>query len=221
MVQLVEAETGMANLTQHPATAPFGDRRPVSRLRYNQAAMTLHWLIALLIIVQLCLGWYMNEVLPDHTPAQANIETIHISLGLTILLLVLARIVVRLVYRPPPLPAGLATWERCLARTSHLVFYVLMLALPLTGWALVSMGDKPIAFWGLPWPHLPGVAMIFGASPPRPVRHELSHIHVYILIWIVLINLALHVAGALKHQFDGSPVLWRLTPLKPPPAPGA
>jgi len=48
------------------------------------------------------------------------------------------------------------------------------------------------------------------------VRHELSHIHVYILIWIVLINLALHVAGALKHQFDGSPVLWRMTPLKPP-----
>jgi cytochrome b561 len=48
------------------------------------------------------------------------------------------------------------------------------------------------------------------------VRHELSHIHVYILIWIVLINLALHVAGALKHQFDGNPVLWRMTPLKPP-----
>jgi len=184
--------------------------------RYSVTAMTLHWLIALLIFVQICLGWYMNEVLPDHSPAQANIESIHISLGLTILMLVLARIVVRLIYRPPPLPAGLAPWERYLAHTSHLVFYILMLAMPLTGWALVSMGNKPISFWGLPWPHLPGVAMIFGASPPKPVRHELSHIHVYILIWIVLINLALHVAGALKHQFDGSPVLWRMTPLKPP-----
>jgi cytochrome b561 len=194
---------------------------PLAAHRYTVAAMSLHWVIALLIIIQLCLGWYMNEVLPDHSPAQATIEAIHISLGLTILMLVLARIAVRLIYRPPPLPAGLATWERHLAHTSHLVFYILMLALPLTGWALVSMGNKPISFWGLPWPHLPGVAMIFGASPPKPVRHELSHIHVYILIWIVLINLALHVAGALKHQFDGSPVLWRMTPLKPPRPPVA
>ena len=124
--------------------------RPMSARRYNVTAMSLHWLIALLIIVQICLGWYMNEVLPDHTPAQATIQSIHISLGLTILLLVLARIVVRLTYRPPPLPAGLAAWERYLAHASHLLFYLLMLALPLTGWALVSMGNKPISFWGCP-----------------------------------------------------------------------
>jgi hypothetical protein len=63
------------------------------------------------------------------------------------------------------------------------------------------------------------VGTLFGSPAPRPVRQALSHIHVYILIWIVLINLALHVAGALKHQFDGHPVLWRMTALKPPPVP--
>jgi cytochrome b561 len=197
----------------HPNTD--GSLSPDER-RYSRAAMTLHWLIAGLIIIQIGLGWYMNEVLPDHSPAQAQIESIHISVGLTIFLLVLGRIGVRLIHSPPPLPAGLATWERLLAHASHLLFYLLMLAMPLTGWALVSMGNHPISFWGLPWPHLPGVTAIFGATPSRPVRHELSHIHVYILIWIVLLNLALHVAGALKHQFDGSPVLWRMTPMKPP-----
>jgi cytochrome b561 len=179
---------------------------------YGLAARGLHWTIAALIVTQIGLGWYMNEVLPDHTPPQEAVESIHISLGLTILLLVLARIVVRLLNPPPPPPEGMAAWERWLAGAVHLLFYALMLALPLTGWALVSMGARPISFWGLPWPHLPGMVQLFGAPPiPRPVRHQVSHIHVYILIWVVLVNLALHVAGALKHQFDGHPVLWRMT----------
>ncbi|MGA0600124.1 cytochrome b [Caulobacter sp. KR2-114] len=192
-------------------TPQAGGGRP-----YGIAARVLHWTIALLIVVQIGLGWYMNEVLPDHTPAQEGVESIHISLGLTILLLVLARIAVRLFNPPPPPPPGLARWERLLAGAAHLLFYALMLALPLTGWALVSMGARPISFWGLPWPHLPGVAQMFGSPVPRPVRHEVSHIHVYILIWVILLNLALHVAGALKHQFDGHPVLWRMTGARPP-----
>lgn len=185
--------------------------------RYGAVSILLHWSVAALILVQIGLGWYMNEVLPDHTPAQAQVEAIHISLGLTILLLVLIRLGVRLVQPAPALPSEMATWERVLARLSHILFYLLMLAMPLTGWALVSLGPRPIAFWGLPWPHMPGIAALLGNPAPRPVRHELSHIHVYILIWVVLLNLALHVAGALKHQFDGHPVLWRMTNLKPPP----
>ena len=187
--------------------------------RYSLAAMALHWIIAVLIIVQISLGWIMNEVLPDHTPTQSLVEGVHISLGLTILLLVALRIGVRLVHRPPVLPAGMPAWERLLSGGSHLLFYALMLALPLTGWALVSLGARPISFWGLPWPHLPGVGALFGDPAPKAVRHSLSHLHVYTLIWIVLLNLALHVAGALKHQFDGRPVLWRMTGGKPPAAP--
>jgi cytochrome b561 len=134
--------------------------------RYSRAAMWLHWTLAVLIIVQLALGWIMNEVLPDHTPNQQFVEGVHISLGLTILILVVARIAVRLTHRPPPLPVGMPAWERILSHAVHLMFYFLMLAL--------------------------------------------------ILIWLVVVNLFLHVAGALKHQFDGRPVLWRMTRLKPP-----
>ncbi len=197
-----------------PRAAGEGFEAAANR-RYGPVSILLHWTIALLILVQIGLGWYMNEVLPDHSPAQASILALHISVGLTILLLVLIRIGVRLAHPAPPLPQGMALWERVLARASHVLFYVLLLALPLTGWALASLGARPISFWGLPWPHLPGLGLLLGSPAPKPVRHELSHIHVYILIWIVLINLALHVAGALKHQFDGNPVLWRMMPGKP------
>jgi len=199
-----------------------GDLRATDEVReaaanrsYGSISILLHWTIALLILIQIGLGWYMNEALPDHSPAQAGILTLHISVGLTILLLVLIRIGVRLTNPAPPLPPGMALWERVFARASHLLFYVLMLAMPLTGWALASLGARPIQFWGLLWPHLPGLGLLFGSPAPRPVRHELSHIHVYILIWIVLINLALHVGGALRHQFGGHPVLWRMISRKP------
>jgi len=169
-----------------------------------------------MILFQVGLGWWMNQVLPDHTPLQRAAESVHISFGLTILLLVLVRIVWRLTHPAPPLPEAMAGWERVLARSTHALFYLLMLALPLTGWALVSLGNHPISFWGLPWPHLPGVHALFGVNPPKPVRHSLVHVHVFILIWVVVVNLALHVAGALKHQFDGHPVLWRMTTGRPP-----
>ena len=84
----------------------------VALSRYSKAAIWLHWIIAVLIGVQISLGWIMNEVIPDHTPNQELLEGIHISLGLTILLLVLVRIAIRLTHRPPSLPAGMPAWER-------------------------------------------------------------------------------------------------------------
>jgi cytochrome b561 len=119
------------------------------------------------------------------------------------------RIVWRLTHPAPALPAGVAAWERILAHASHVLFYLLMLALPLTGWLLVSAETDPIQFWGLPWPHLPGAQAVFAT---RATRHVLQHIHTQYLVWIILANLALHVAGALKHQLDGHPVIWRMMP---------
>jgi cytochrome b561 len=175
--------------------------------RYAAVAIALHWLIAALIVVQLLLGWWMNEWVPDHSPQQAAIEAWHISNGVVILLLVLVRIGVRLAYRPPPLPP-MAGWERMLVTFTHSLFYVLLLVVPLTGWAIVSVGAKPIHVWGLPWPHLPGLGFM---QAHKDWRHALTSVHVYWLIWLVLINLALHIAGALYHQFGGrETVLWRM-----------
>jgi cytochrome b561 len=178
---------------------------------YATMVIVLHWTIAALILIQIGLGWYMNHVVPDHSAAQARIEGLHISVGLTTLVLILARIGARLVYRAPPLPPGLRGWERGLVGATHALFYVLMLALPLTGWALVSAGPDPISIWGAQWPRLPGLGFL-AAPENRPLHHALQDTHTTYLVWIVLANLFLHVAGALKHQFDGHPVLWRMAP---------
>ena len=188
--------------------------------RYGAASVVLHWAIAALIVVQLCLGWYMNEIVPDHSPAQDRVQDIHVTVGLSILILVLVRIGVRLTHPAPPLPRTLHRWERVLARISHWLFYVLLLVMPLTGWALVSVRHEGIPFFGLAWPAIPGLGHL--AKPEaRAVGRVLKETHISILIWIVLANLALHVAGALKHQFDGSPVLWRMLPLLKRPADAA
>jgi cytochrome b561 len=173
----------------------------------------LHWLIAALIAAQLGLGWYMNEVLPDHSAAQEQIETLHISLGLTLMLVVAVRILWRLANRPPALPEDLSAWERRLALLVHVALYVLMVGIPLSGWVLVSGRGHPIGFWGFAWPAIPGVGVL-----PRPELHQIKHLHVFILIWALVVTWALHVAGAFKHQFDGHPVLWRMVPFLKRPA---
>jgi cytochrome b561 len=204
----------------HPGAPPAAPV-PASARRYDTFYMVLHWTIALLIVVQIGLGWTMNEFVPDHSAIQASIQTLHISLGLTVLVLVVIRIGWGLTHPPPPMSAALPLWERLFASANHMLFYVLMLALPLTGWAFVSLGRKGISFWGMAWPRLPGVVALAGPSP-RAFHQSLQQVHTNILIWIVLANLLLHVGGALKHQFDGKPVLWRMLPLiKRPPGTGA
>ncbi len=174
---------------------------------YKPMAVALHWVIAALIAAQLGLGWYMNEVLPDHSPAQEQIEHIHISLGLTLMLVVAVRVLWRLANRPPALPDGLSRWEKTLAHLVHGALYALMVVIPLSGWALVSGRGRPIGFWGASWPAISGLNAL-----SRPELHQLKHIHVFVLIWALVVVWALHVAGAFKHQFDGNPVLWRMAP---------
>ena len=200
-------------------TTPASHPEAAGQRRYNAIAVLLHWTIAALILVQIGLGWYMNDVLPDHSPAQDRIQTLHISVGLSTLLLILVRVGWRLAKPPPPLPAGTPAWERLLAGASHLLFYLLMLALPLTGWALVSARHEPFGFWGLGWPALPGLGFLEGRQH-HDARETLQSVHTTFLIWIVWANLVLHVAGALKHQFDGRPVLWRMLPFLRTPSSG-
>ena len=197
----------MANTAFAPA-----NRLHVVEVRYSRVAIALHWALAFLILLQIVLGWWMNEWVLDHSPVQKTIEGVHISVGLTILILVLVRIAWRLTHRPPLSTPSTPPWERWLSRGVHWLFYILMLALPLTGWAMVSMHKGgSISFWGAPFPQMPGMVALGGVNP-RPLRGTLQLFHTNILIWVVLANLALHIAGALKHQFDGRPVLQRMWP---------
>lgn len=181
--------------------------KDATRARYTGVAIALHWLIALNIAILLMLGWWMNEWVPDHSPQQDQIQWWHVSFGLTLLLLVVARIAWRLTHKPPPLVSGMASWERNLATLIHVLLYILLLAQPLLGWALMSSRGEAISLWGLHVPALPAVPV-----HDRAVSTPLKHLHVFWMIWVYVAALFLHVAGALKHQFDGHPVLWRMIP---------
>ena len=190
---------------------------PAAR-RYGVSAILLHWILAFALAGQVWLGWYEGD-LPDNSPAQDSALNLHMAVGLTILLLTLLRLALRFTRPWPALPAGMPRWERLLAQATHVLFYVLMLGLPLSGWALASLGRRPIPFWGLfNWPHLPVVAGLVAPAQRRAVHHALLTFHGTILVWIGIALVVLHIAGALRHQFDRTPVLWRMLPFMRPPA---
>lgn len=180
--------------------------------RYSDVAIVLHWLIAAAIGLQLVLG---NRIGGPDTPEVFALTQLHKSVGITILLLSLARLAWRLVNPPPPMPATMARWEAWLARGAHVGFYVIMIGMPLTGWLMVSASriEIPTLLYGtVPWPDMPGIAHLAPAAKKAAHRfaiesHELLAYFAYGLI-------GLHVAGALKHQLFSrdEPVLARMAP---------
>ncbi len=181
--------------------------------RYNAFGMTLHWLIALLLIGNIGLAWYFNTLngLPKITPVQ-----LHKSIGLTVLLLSLIRLGWRVVSPPPPLPAAVDAWARIAAGAVHVLFYVVMIGLPLTGWALSSASViirfKPIMLFGLvQWPAIALLAHLPG--PEMKQAHEAFVTAHGLIAKLAYALIALHVAAAPRHLFllrDG--VMGRMVP---------
>lgn len=184
-----------------------------TRLRYGGVAMMLHWLIAAAIIANLCLGLYVGEILDDQDPGRFGLLQLHKSIGLTVLVLSLARLGWRLVNPIPPLPATLTPALKILARGTHYLLYFLMIAIPLAGWALVSASPLGLStpYFGLfHWPNIPFLADLTRAQK-TPLRHEFFALHMY-LAFSAIVLIALHIAGALYHQMNRDDVLRRMLP---------
>lgn len=179
--------------------------------RYTAVAVALHWSIALLILFNLSLGFFMEGFAP---PLRGLIVPLHISSGITALALTVLRLVWRLTHRPPPLSEHLSGWERASAHAAHWIIYVLMFALPLTGWMIISAHPwKPTGgalIWGLA--RLPQIKPIALMDPVvQKSAHESFVTAHSIGGYIFVALLLLHVAGALKHQFfDGEPQFARM-----------
>jgi cytochrome b561/polyisoprenoid-binding protein YceI len=169
----------------------------------------LHWTIAALIIAQIPLGWQMGI---DKSAKSFALFQLHKSIGITILLLTLARIAWRLTHRPPPLVAH--GWEAGLARFIHTLFYILLLALPLTGWLMVSLSKVSVhtmLFGVVPWPNIPGVAGLGEAT--KHALHETTEEAHELMAYIMMGAFLLHVAGALKHHWiDRDASIQRMAP---------
>ena len=182
--------------------------------RYSSVAMALHWAIAALILFNLVTGLIHDDV---SKATRAWMMPLHMSSGLTILILSVVRIGWRLTHRPPALLAGIRRPEALLASAAYVGFYFLMIALPLSGWLMISAhpanpAHPAFMVWGVfPWPYVGGLqAMAVGAQ--KHLHHQLDHLHEwggYAMLALFL----LHVAGALKHQFfDHMAELQRMLP---------
>jgi cytochrome b561 len=127
---------------------------------------------------------------------------LHKSVGLTVLLLSLARLAWRLTHRPPPLPAEMPRWERLGAQAAHWVLYGLMIGIPLTGWVVVSASPTnlpTVIFKTVPWPHL-GFIHDLAMPVRRRLEDQVEQVHM-LLGYGMACLIVLHVAAALKHQF--------------------
>lgn len=170
------------------------------RVRYSTVAIWLHWSIAALVIANLAIGLLHDSLL--HGVGWAI--PLHISFGLTVLILSLARVAWRLGHRFPPAPTDIPRWQQVTARATHLALYALIVLMPLTGWMMVSAGKHPIGlYWLVEVPKLPVSKALGGVAGQG---HG-------VLGWLLLALVALHVGAALRHHFllrDG--VLGRMIP---------
>ena len=182
------------------------------RSRYSTVAILLHWLIAAAIVFQVILGWRMGD--EPKGPATYAIFQLHKSIGITILLLSLARLGWRLTHRPPPHPVGQPAWETLASKIVHVGFYVIMIGLPLTGWIIVSASKLtiPTVLYGvIPWPHLPFLPEL--AAGPKHLWHEIGENGHGILVKTTYLLLALHLGAVAKHQIlDRDEVLGHMAP---------
>jgi len=160
-------------------------------VRYRSIVVWIHWITALAVIAQVVLGVTFSDM--PRGPERMEVFTWHKTLGATILLLALLRLAVRLMNPPPPYPSDFPKWERFLAVWNHRLFYILLIALPLTGLAAVSGraedGTVPL-LWGLSLPAIPGI----------PEENEFGDAH-EVLVLVTLALVALHVSAALYNQF--------------------
>ena len=157
--------------------------------RYSRVAIAFHWTIAVLVIVNLIVG-----IGHDSIPALRAWMPAHKPVGILVLALTLARVAWRLGHSPPPLPPRTPAWERVAAHTTHVALYALLLAMPLTGWLMVSGTEKrrPIDFFGLfDIPYLP-------VGPAAGEAGAWGH---GLLGWTMLALVALHIGAALRHHF--------------------
>lgn len=171
--------------------------------RYSGTAITLHWLIALLIFTGFVIGWIMTDI-PGLTPTKLRYYSWHKWIGVTVFLLVCVRVVWRLTHRPPPLP-DMPRWQHIAADVSHKALYVLMLTVPLAGYLYSYAAGIPVVYFGLV--KLPALIT------PDPAQKEFfKYTHITLVFTMAALVLG-HAAAALGHhivQRDG--VLARMLP---------
>lgn len=196
--------------------APTPVSGEAKRPHYHPIGITFHWLMAALVFAQLFWGWRTSALPPGYDKLDAY--GVHALIGVTILCLAFMRAGWRMIapFVLPDLekPEDLPGWQRLAAEATHIALYVLMFALPLTGWLMLSAAasnDQISLPWDWSWPILPFVDGL-GFVERAHLEQTAEQFHLT-LVWLMMVLVAVHVGAALKHHFiDRDDVLARMIP---------
>jgi len=170
--------------------------------RWSTVAKTFHWTMALLILGNGAFAFWMDGLKPSLN--KINMFALHKSIGLTVLALFLLRVLWRFADRRPPHTPG-PRWQMVAMHAVHALLYVLIVALPLTGWAFNSAHGYPLQYFRQF--NLPAIV-----GHDEGLANVLIEVHEY-LFWFLLLLLVPHVGGALKHHIvDRDDTLRRMLP---------
>lgn len=174
-----------------------------SRDRYVIPSIAVHWLTLLLLVAVYALI-ELREIYPKGSDSREAMKALHFMLGLTVFGIVGVRLVLRLLFRAPPITPSPPEWMRFLASAMYAALYAFMIVMPLLGWLVLSAKGKPIPFFGLQLPALVG--------PDKFLGGRLEDLHATIgTIGYYLVGL--HVAAALfHHYFMSDDTLLRMLP---------
>jgi cytochrome b561 len=177
-------------MSQHPAA-------------YTRTAIALHWLVGIGLLATLALGFYMHDL--PLSPDKLQLYSWHKWAGVTLFLLAVFRLLWRASHQPPAAPATMPRWQLMAAGAVHVLLYLLMLAIPLSGWLMSSAkGFQTVWFGVLPLPDLIGKDAEWGKT--------LKEVHETLNL-LLLVLVTSHVGAALKHHlFDRDDVLTRMAP---------
>lgn len=160
------------------------------RLQYGTTAKVFHWLVVAFLLVQYPIGWLMPDLHRGVKPGAAM--TFHVSVGMTILILIVLRFAWRLTHPVAP-ESSLPRWQRLSSEAVHWLLYALVLATTITGWLFASFRGWSISFFYLaPMPML--------ASDNAAAGKAIDGLH-QAMEWALLVVIGIHVASALAHIF--------------------
>ena len=172
--------------------------------RYHLAARLMHWIMALGFVFMWGCGYAMTTLVEDDSPLEELLFDLHISVGVTLLALLVLRIAIRLVHRAPPLPATIRGMERRAAHLGHAALYALPALVIAAGWAETSFGGHAVQWFGVEMPR------VFPETG-EDLQDLAEDVHMW-LAYGMLAVAAGHVAAAFKHRwFDGHDVIRRMT----------
>jgi cytochrome b561 len=171
--------------------------------RYSGVAIGLHWLLAIAIVANFCVGLYMTDL--AMSPQRLKLFNWHKWAGITILAFSALRLLWRITHRPPPLPRTMASWQVRASHTVHTLLYVFFFAVPISGWLYSNAAGFPVVVFGvIPLPDL--------VAKNRELSEVIKPLHGW-LAFALAGAVSLHVLAAIKHQWiDRDQLLSRMMP---------